>query len=251
MPGFRKQSETSSAKLRKLSHVQFGILGPDEIRRMSVAEIKHEKSYENGLLKHEGLADRRLGANGPTFPCMTCNGDDNECPGHFGHLQLAKPMFNTGFMSTILNILRCVCHYCSRLLGTEDQIAVLLKIRRRQTRLRTAIAELAKGKRRCTGSNGCGHTNPKYSRDTFRIRAVFEDAEENSAERTQTISPEKVRDIFKRMSDRDIEAIGMHKEFSRPEWLVLTLLPIPPPQTRPSVMQGGLRNEDDLKKQAR
>lgn len=111
MPGPRKQSQPSSAKLRRLSHIQFGILGPDEIRRMSVAEIKNEKSYENGLPIHEGLADRRLGANGPTFPCMTCNGDDNECPGHFGHLQLAKPMYNIGFMSTILNILRCVCHY--------------------------------------------------------------------------------------------------------------------------------------------
>lgn len=246
MPERRGHIPYSSAPSRRLSHVQFGILGPDEIRRMSVAEIKHEKSYENGIPLHEGLADRRLGANGPTFPCMTCSCDDEVCPGHFGHLQLAKPMYNIGFMGTILNILRCVCHYCSRLLATEDQIAVLRKIRRRQTRLRTAVSELAKGKRTCMGENGCGHTQPKYSREGFRIRAVFEEMGEQSTDRTQTISAEKTATIFKRMSDRDVEAMGLSKDFSRPEWLVLSLLPIPPPQVRPSVMQGGLRNEDDL-----
>lgn len=246
MPEYKKQMQHSSAPNRKLSHVQFGILGPDEIRRMSVAEIKHEKSYENGMPRHEGLADRRLGANGPTFPCMTCSCDDNGCPGHFGHLQLAKPMYNIGFMSTILNILRCVCHYCSRLLGSEEQIAVLCKIRRRQTRMRKAMGELAKAKRKCVGEKGCGHTQPKYSRDGIRIRVVFEDAEDQSAERMQSLSAEKAMTIFKRMSDRDIEAIGLSKDFSRPEWLILTLLPVPPPQVRPSVMQGGLRNEDDL-----
>lgn len=242
----RRQSIYSSAPQRQLSHVQFGILSPEEIRRMSVAEIKHERSYENGIPKDEGIADRRLGANGPTFPCMTCNCDDDCCPGHFGHLELVKAMYNIGFMSVTLNILRCVCHFCSKLLATEEQIAVLLKIRRRSTRMRTAVSELHKGKKKCVGLNGCGHDQPKYSREGFRIRAVFEDVEENAGERLQTITAEKAHAIFKNVSARDCEALGLSHDFSRPEWLILTVLPIPPPQVRPSVMQAGLRNEDDL-----
>lgn len=214
---------------------------------MSVAEIKFEKAYENGAPKSEGISDRRLGSNGAAFPCLTCNCDDDGCPGHFGHVELAKPMFNIGFFSTTLNILRCVCHYCSRLLASEEQIAILLKIRRRSTRMRTAVSQLNKPKRKCDGTNGCGHEQPKYQRDGFRIRASFDDgSDEASTERYQTISAEKTYAIFKRVSNRDVEAFGLSPLFSRPEWFILTLLPVPPPQVRPSVMQGGMRNEDDL-----
>eukprot|EP00177_Eucheuma_denticulatum_P004522 GFKZ01008224.1.p1 GENE.GFKZ01008224.1~~GFKZ01008224.1.p1 ORF type:complete len:1807 (-),score=207.06 GFKZ01008224.1:2235-7655(-) len=236
----------SSAPTRKLDHVQFGILGPDEIRRMSVAEIKHEKAYENGQPKPEGIADRRLGANGPTFPCLTCFCDDKSCPGHFGHIELAKPMFNIGFLNVTLKILRCVCHYCSKLLCSEASIPALMKVRKPADRLRMAMRFSGGARKICSGDGGCGHVQPKYSRDGFRIRAVFEDTAEESAERKQTITAEKTHNIFKRISDTHIEALGLSPEFSRPEWLILTLLPVPPPQVRPSVMQGGLRNEDDL-----
>jgi DNA-directed RNA polymerase beta' subunit len=54
--------------------------------------------------------------------------------------------------------------------------------------------------------------------------------------------------IFKAISDEDIRALGLHPEYSRPDWLILTVLPVPPPHVRPSVvMDGGLsRSEDDL-----
>lgn len=48
--------------------------------------------------------------------CQTCSGSMNDCPGHFGHLELAKPMFNIGFMNTVLKLLRSVCFHCSKLL---------------------------------------------------------------------------------------------------------------------------------------
>lgn len=40
----------------------------------------------------------------------------SECPGHFGHIDLAKPVFHVGFVTKTLKILRCVCFYCSKLL---------------------------------------------------------------------------------------------------------------------------------------
>ena len=39
-----------------------------------------------------------------------------ECPGHFGHLELAKPVFHIGFLTKCIKILRCVCFYCSKML---------------------------------------------------------------------------------------------------------------------------------------
>lgn len=39
-----------------------------------------------------------------------------ECSGHFGHIELAKPVFHVGFITKIMKVLRCVCFFCSKLL---------------------------------------------------------------------------------------------------------------------------------------
>lgn len=47
-----------------------------------------------------------------------------ECPGHFGHIDLAKPVFHVGFISKIMKVLRCVCFFCSKLL--VDSVSILI-----------------------------------------------------------------------------------------------------------------------------
>lgn len=236
----------SSALIRDVKHVQFGVLSPDEIRRMSVAEIKYEKAYEGGVPKAEGIVDRRLGANGRSFPCLTCNGDDKVCPGHFGHVELAKPMFNICFIKSTLKILRNVCHYCSKLLCTPDQVKVALSMKSSAARMRYIMKACSGTKRTCSGDDGCGNLQPKYTREGFRIRALFEETGEDSVERKQTITAEKAYAIFKCISDEHVESMGFNATWSRPEWFILSLLPVPPPPVRPSVMQGSMRAEDDL-----
>jgi len=52
---------------------------------------------------------------------------------------------------------------------------------------------------------------------------------------------------LKRISDEDIESMGLSKEFARPEWMIMTVLPIPPLAVRPSIqMDGSSTGEDDL-----
>lgn len=53
-----------------------------------------------------------------------------DCPGHFGHLELAKPMFHIGFMKTVLSILRSVCFNCSKILADEVfYIALVVRLK--------------------------------------------------------------------------------------------------------------------------
>lgn len=56
--------------------------------------------------------------------------------------------------------------------------------------------------------------------------------------------------ILKNISDADLRDMGLNKDYARPEWMIITVLPVPPPPVRPSIsMDGtgqGLRNEDDL-----
>lgn len=55
-------------------------------------------------------------------------------------------------------------------------------------------------------------------------------------ERKFEITAEKAHEILRRMSDEDCEALGFNVKFSRPDWMILTVLPVPPPPVRPSVM---------------
>lgn len=86
---------------------------------MSVCKIENSETYDRGKPKMGGLSDPRLGTIDRHTKCETCAGSMAECPGHFGHLELAKPMFHIGFLKTVLSILRCVCYNCSRCLADE------------------------------------------------------------------------------------------------------------------------------------
>lgn len=87
------------------------------------------------------------------FRCMTCAGNLADCPGHFAHLELARPVFHIGFLTKtlkvsylpllilelcivpvffFLQILRCVCFYCSKLLLDKDNQRVKEVIRKTQ-----------------------------------------------------------------------------------------------------------------------
>ena len=61
------------------------------------------------------------------------------------------------------------------------------------------------------------------------------------------LMPSDVRDWFESIPDADIETLGIDAETSRPEWMVLTVLPVPPVTARPSItLDNGQRSEDDL-----
>jgi len=43
-----------------------------------------------------GLMDPRMGTIDRNFKCQTCGESMSECPGHFGHIELARPVFHPG-----------------------------------------------------------------------------------------------------------------------------------------------------------
>lgn len=78
--------------------------------------VKYAETMEGGRPKLNGLMDPRQGTIDRFSRCQTCAGNMTECPGHFGHIELAKPVFHVGYLATTVKYLRCVCFYCSKLL---------------------------------------------------------------------------------------------------------------------------------------
>ncbi|WP_092891022.1 DNA-directed RNA polymerase subunit A' [Halopelagius inordinatus] len=61
------------------------------------------------------------------------------------------------------------------------------------------------------------------------------------------LMPSDIRDWFEDIPDDDIETLGVDPSRSRPEWMILTVLPVPPVTARPSItLDNGQRSEDDL-----
>ncbi|KAG9136952.1 hypothetical protein Leryth_013806 [Lithospermum erythrorhizon] len=265
----------SPAEVAKVRLVQFGILSPDEIRQMSVVHIEHGETTERGKPKPGGLSDPRLGTIDRKLKCETCMANMAECPGHFGHLELAKPMFHIGFMKTVLTILRCVCFNCSKILADEDdpKMKQAMRIRNPKNKLKK-VYDACKNKTKCEGGDeidmqsqdteepikktrgGCGAQQPKISIDGMKMVAEYkltkkknDDQEQlpEPVERKQQLSAERVLSILKRVSDEDCHSLGLNPKYARPDWMILQVLPIPPPPVRPSVMMDtSARSEDDL-----
>ncbi len=62
---------------------------------------------------------------------------------------------------------------------------------------------------------------------------------EDSQEKKIPLTAEHVHEIFKRISDEECEILGMNPKHARPDWLIMTVLPVPPLAVRPSIVMGG------------
>ena len=78
------------------------------------------------------------------------------------------------------------------------------------------------------------------------IKVKFEKPS-NFMEDTKRLSPIEILERFEKITDQDCQLIGVNPIFARPEWMVLTIFPIPPVTMRPSItLESGERAEDDL-----
>ncbi|AIJ05745.1 DNA-directed RNA polymerase, subunit B' [Methanocaldococcus bathoardescens] len=224
----------------------FGLLSPDYIRQMSVAKIVTPDTYdEDGYPIDGGLMDTRLGVIDPGLVCKTCGGRIGECPGHFGHIELAKPVIHIGFAKTIYKILKAVCPHCGKVAISETKRKEILekmeKLERDGGNKWEVCEEVYKEASKVTICPHCGEIkyDIKYEKPTTYYRI---DGNEE-----KTLTPSDVREILEKIPDEDCILLGLNPEVARPEWMVLTVLPVPPVTVRPSItLETGERSEDDL-----
>ncbi|MGB5911448.1 MAG: DNA-directed RNA polymerase subunit A', partial [Promethearchaeia archaeon] len=71
--------------------------------------------------------------------------------------------------------------------------------------------------------------------------------EEEEAKGSRRITPIEILERLKKMNDNDLRILGISPENARLEWVIFTVLPIPPVCARPSItLDSGIRSEDDL-----
>ena len=119
--------EFYSENIKKIEKIEFSIFRNKDVKLYSAVSndpfgINLAESYESYEPKKGGLVDLRLGTCDIYLPCSTCGQNNNDCPGHFGHTELASPVFHIGFLPHLKNILQCICLKCSNILVEKTDI---------------------------------------------------------------------------------------------------------------------------------
>ena len=235
-------------EISPIKGIQFCILSADAIIARSVAEITKSDTFSNNEPVPHGLFDPRMGVIEHNKVCVTCEKRNNFCPGHFGHIVLAKPVFYAQFFPIVKNLLKCICFRCSKLLVDPDSPEIqnlMAKKYSRQKRYET-IFKLSSKIKRCGKIDGCGSLQPSIAKEGL-CKISMEWKTMGEEVKKQILNAEDVKRIFERISDRDSEILGFHKKYNRPEDLICTVMPVPPPAVRPSIRNDtGQRSEDDL-----
>ncbi|EAN82249.1 RNA polymerase IIA largest subunit, putative, partial [Trypanosoma cruzi] len=245
----------SQMDLQKVVEVQFEMFKEKQIKDYAVCLVEHAKSYERGQPVRGGINDLRMGTTDFEFACETCHRKHPECPGHFGYIDLAEPVFNIGVFDIVLQVLKCVCKSCGALLMDTNDPQVHKKLQHLTgvNRLRQVVKMCGMKCRMSTDATtpeeavvarGCGATQPRIGRylgiyPTLIIKATLE-------EQDMVWHADTARQVLDRVSDEDARVMGFDALRCHPRDLVLTVLPVPPPQVRPAISFGSLKSDDEL-----
>jgi len=245
----------ASSDIETVVGVQFSITSPEEIEKRSVVEIVTQATFEGNEPKIGGLFDPRMGVLDMGKICRSCGQTNHGCPGHFGHFRLTRPVYFIQFHEIVKNILRCICIRCAKL-KIDKNLRIGIMAKKEENRWRDVL-KACSGISRCGQEieDGCGAIQPyKYERKGIaNIVAHFPAGPQEAtvggaaANQEQMLEVEHVHRLFRRISDEDVDFMGFSRFWCRPDWMICTVLPIPPPQMRPSVVQdNNTRSEDDL-----
>jgi len=240
-----------SEDVKKIEKIEFTVFRNKDVKQYSAVSgdpfgIDLAESYENYEPKKGGLVDLRMGTCDIYLPCATCGQNSINCPGHFGHTELASPVFHFGFLNHLKNILQCVCLKCSNLLVEKSDVHFKKALNKRAEARFKEMKILTKNVNYCYH---CGVPVPKIKRevkDNGSIKITIErdintrtgqEKEEmvNAVKKTkESLSPRDCYNILRNVSENDCYLLGFNPKMQRPEDLIIEKFPIPPVDIRPT-----------------
>ncbi|MFB6292086.1 MAG: DNA-directed RNA polymerase subunit A' [Candidatus Nanohaloarchaea archaeon] len=203
--------------MKNLERLDFGILSAEKLQEIAVKEITQAEVYDaDGFPVEGGVMDPALGVIDPGMTCQTCGGRIRECKGHFGIIELSRPVVHVLHAKKVRNLLRFTCKECNALLVKDSDKSL------RKSNMMTECPE-------CEADVEDVKLDKPYT--------YYEDGDE--------IKPDEIRERLSQIPDENAAELGV--EGGRPEDLILTHIPVPPVTMRPSItLETGERSEDDI-----
>lgn len=249
---------------KRIDSIKFSLMDPNEIRKMSAVEVKTADTYkDDGHAYKQGLMDPKMGVIDPGIRCETCGNKHNECPSHFGHIALELPVMHIGFTMLIKTALKSTCNQCSKILlhsapethpldpekSEQDYYRdrvhdVMRKHGVGSTEFKKIIKEIEK---ECSMARRaiCMHCGSEQGKIMLDKPTTFKEKKKDKGE--HKLNARDIREWLEKIPDENLIFLGMDSDASRPEWVIMKVLPVPPITVRPSItLDSGDRSEDDL-----
>ena len=225
---------------REIDWVNFGIFSSNEILAISVAQITNTKISGIGSVYDERMG---VGSDDSDSNCITCDISTKDCPGHFGHIELAEPIIHPRFFKVVLSYLKCFCIKCYKMLMSAEQVQ-LLGFNKYKRNIRFAkIIERIKKIGKCLE---CGTNQPtKYDVST-QEKTIQTTYKNKSDSISIPLSTQEILRMFDAIDDKDVETLGFNPKFIHPRNLVIQNLVVLPPCARPVVVTESNISDDDL-----
>ncbi|MFX1255847.1 MAG: hypothetical protein ACFFCZ_29850 [Promethearchaeota archaeon] len=215
----------------RIVRMEFSFFSPEEIINMAEIEITPEILSIEDL--NGGFGDEfqvvRPRTNEIDQNCRICNNDD--CPGHLGIVKLRLPVIHPAYTKIIYILLTVFCCSCNQLFLEETTINSILKkfekkIEYRQKLPVKVVQTVIETARNNTECPHCGSQQPRID---FQEPWSFYEIRETTRERLFPL------DIYRRLENipnETIPLIGLNYNTSRPEGMILRVIPIPPVAVR-------------------
>lgn len=256
----------------RIQRLEFELMSAEEVRNRSVVQITNPTLDNRGIPAVAGVNDLRMGSTDYRLRCETCTKPTQTCFGHFGHIELAEPVFHMLTHTHAFKLLQSVCYFCSNpRVQLTDRAAqrIQRKFHRRPAERFVAMHKLCRTRHVCThcGSPQPTFTNPlsnHHGRAAAKPTSSSNSSSGGSGNQSQRRKPfARVDLLFGRTwSARarfvcDAQRVEAHKPFRpntvlrifcnvppaarralgvpHPERLLLRVFLVPPPIIRPQV----------------
>jgi DNA-directed RNA polymerase subunit A' len=232
----RRQGVTMLKK--KIKAIQFRIMSPEMIRKLSVMEVRTPETYDkDGYPMEGGLMDPHLGVINPGLRNKTSGQTMKNDLGHFGSLELVRPVIHPEFGKRLEHLMLATCLHCGKMmLDAKNREKMRVDLEENEDVDSTVKKILLKTKK----EKKCPHCEKEQEK-------VMLDKPTNFFMDKERIYPTQIRDWVQKISAEDLALFGYDPDIVKPEWFILTTMPVPPVTIRPSItLETGIKSEDDL-----
>lgn len=227
--------------MREIKEVQFGVLSPDEIHKLSVCEVTSSK-----LSGPNTVYDDRMGPMDSKQICPTCKEISRLCPGHIGHINLNERVVHPMYQKYITSLLKCFCFKCHSLLIAREHLSIgsgNINHLSGEARFKLLHAQISK----CEYCTKCAMIQPKFvfSVADGLMYMTYKSSDTQKQNRL-IVSPSDISNVFENITDEDLLCLGIDPKRTHPKNLVLSVLPVIAPRSRPYVLADHTVCDDDL-----
>lgn len=218
-----------------IKSIEIGVLSPADIQKMSTFDLIETSTKDITTTTSDfkvNIYDTQFGTLQFNEYCPACKKTGEYCQGHFSYIKLEHPVINPIYIKFTLYFLKCICFFCRKFLLSQEHLKTI-STSCRFTHFKEVTSIL-------NAEKTCTHCSTKQPKLTICPRS------ERILSNGKLLSERFILAHLENFTDADLRLLLIDPQKLKPEYFILTYLPIAPTITRGRIMTPDIKGEDDL-----